>query len=123
MAKIEIDFFELSFLAEACIPPTTIAREFFWEKLINSIYKDLTVQQRKDLFTWMNNNTKFQYSLDKGNEDCLLFNARFNPDNQYVVEAKSGNIIRAFLLNGKYHTKLNTFVSSDMIKEVTKQPV
>lgn len=123
MAKFEIDFFELSFLAEACIPHTPIARAMFWKRLINSIYKDLTIQQRKDLFTWMNNNSKFQYSLDNGNEDCLLFNARFNPDNQYVVETKSGDTIRAFLLDGKYHTKINTFVSPDMIKEVTKQPM
>ena len=40
--KFNIDFFELCFLAEACIPPRPIARAMFWDTLINEHYYNLT---------------------------------------------------------------------------------
>jgi len=33
MESFQIDFFELAFLAEACIPPRPIARMMFWQHL------------------------------------------------------------------------------------------
>jgi len=34
MNKFEIEFDELCFLTEACIPPVPIARAMFWEDMI-----------------------------------------------------------------------------------------
>jgi hypothetical protein len=80
-----IDFFEFSFLVETCIPPVPIARAMFFQKVIDSYYNQLTPEQRINLFGWISRNYRMEKGLEENNEDCLLFNARYNPDNQYLV--------------------------------------
>lgn len=79
--RFSIDFIELAFLAEACIPPVPIARHSFWMDLIYKHWHSMSEDERKRLFDWMNRTDRF----DRSDEDCNLFYLRFNPDNQYIV--------------------------------------
>jgi len=80
----KIDFFELMFLAESCVPPQPIARSCFFESLINVHYKDMTETERKEAFKWITELDCF----DIKNDLCALFHSRFNPDNQFLVYTK-----------------------------------
>jgi hypothetical protein len=120
--RFKIDFFEFCFLVEACIPPRPIARAMFWENLINTHYHVLTPNERKRLFEWINRNDTFQYRLPD-NEDCQLFNARFNPDNQYLLRTyyqDHEEFFMAFKWKNKYHISKTQSVNEEYILEVTK---
>jgi hypothetical protein len=111
-----IDFFELCFLAEACIPPAPIARTTFWLNLINKYYHELSKEQRGKLFEWMNRSSGF--NLEE--EYCKLFNARFDSANQYSVTVKEKDHppVIAFKWNDRYYVSDSTYVEPSMIKEV-----
>ena len=102
--RFDIDFFEFSFLVEACIPPAPIARSMFFDKVVNDYYHDLTPNERARLYEWLMRNPRMQESED---EMCEAFKARYNPDNQYKVVVSDGDIIEerdCFYLNGVYYT-------------------
>lgn len=104
-----IDFFELCFLAEACIPPRPIARAMFWDKMIDEYYFQMTEEQRAKAFEWIQKNPSF----DIKEEGCLLFYNRYNPENQHKVFAKHKGKVTShncFLHKGKYHIKSNTSI-------------
>lgn len=114
--RFNIDFFEFSFLVEACIPPRPIARAMFWNDVIDKYYHVLTEEEIEKLYEWINKNPIFQYSLKNNNEDCLVFNARYNPENQYKVKTLYKNkeeIINCFKFNDKYHISKNTSINED----------
>lgn len=118
MSTFKIDFFELSFLAEACIPPVPIARGVFWKRLINEIYYDLTDNERERLFGWITRNHNF--SLD--NEDCQWFYARFNPKNQFNVFYNGVELYNeSFLKDGKYYTNMDRYIDAQYIKSVVRK--
>lgn len=120
MAKFSIDFFELMFLAEVCIPPRPIARAMFWENLINSYYHLMTKEERNHAFTWITTQDDFK----KENKDCRLFFARFNPENQYLVETEyegKKDTVECFLFDDKYHTSTSTYVDKACIIKATLQ--
>ena len=122
--RFNIDFFEFSFLVEACIPPRPIARAMFWDDVINKYYHVLTENERQSLFEWINRCDNFTYNLPT-NEACQLFNARFDKENQYTVETKYNNITekhRVFKWQGKYHISKTQSVNEDYIVEITKVP-
>ena len=116
MSKFEIDFFELAFLAEACIPPVPIARASFFADLSDKYYSQMTQDERNRLFEWISP------KLDLTDEDCQHFYARFNEKNQYKVkttyngETKEQN---AYLFNGEYHVSKNQFIDEKYIDSVT----
>lgn len=116
MDKFKIDFFELCFLAEACIPPVPIARACFWFKICDEYYHELTDNERNRMFEWITKNQKF----NTDNEDCRLFYARYNPKNQFKVtyfyEGKTDSVF-CFRFNEKYHTSKTTHVADKYIKE------
>lgn len=115
----QIDFFELSFLAEACIPPRPIARAMFWDRLIDELYHKMTDNERARLFEWMNRNDQFKLT----NEGCQLFYARFNPNNQYIVTTLYNGItekIRCFKRDDKYWISKQRSVNETYIKDVEK---
>lgn len=115
--RFKIDFFELSFLAETCIPPTPIARSMFWSRLCDEIYHDLSKDERNNLFEWITKNSSF----DIKNEGCELFHCRFNPDNQYKVTVLVKNKksdIECFKYKGRYHSKQDTSIVEDRIQKV-----
>jgi len=121
--RFEIDFFEFSFLVEACIPPRPIARSMFWDKVIDVYYHELAKDERERLYEWINKNYAFQESLKNENEDCLIFNARYNPDTQYEIETEfKGKTEKhhCFLYNDRYHTSLTTSIQPEYIKNINK---
>ena len=123
MSRFNIDFFEFSFLVEACIPPRPIARAMFWDDVIDKHYHKLTDNERVRLFEWINRNPCMQDGIEEGNEDCLLFNARFNPDNQYKVHTNYNDkleVYDAFKLNDRYYIKKNTSIEDKYIVKVEK---
>jgi hypothetical protein len=123
MSRFNIDFFEFSFLLEACIPPRPIARAMFWDDVIDKHYNTLTDNDRVRLFEWINRNACMQDGIEEGNEDCLLFNARFNPDNQYKVHTNYNDkleVYDAFKLNDRYYIKKNTSIEDKYIVKVDK---
>jgi hypothetical protein len=117
--RFNIDFFEFAFLVEACIPPRPIARTTFWHKVIDQHYFVLTPEERNRLYDWIVKDSTFQRGIERDNELCLIFEARYNPDNQYLLEVLSGEVF-CFLYNGKYHTQINTWVDEQFIKNVKK---
>lgn len=117
----KIDFFEFSFLVEACIPPRPIARTMFWKDVINTYYHQMTTEERAKLFEWIQYNKSFDAEKE---ELCKLFYDRFNPDNQYKIttnyEGKVDDKIVAFLHKGKYHTSETTSILEEYIINVEK---
>jgi hypothetical protein len=127
MGNFNIDFFELSFLAEACIPPRPIARAMFWQNLTNKYWEQMTEGERAHIFEWLNRNPWYPESLEK-EEDTKIFHARFNPDNQYMVKTRHKNEKnrwvkgehRAFRFGDRFDKGTNTFIAEDCIVEATK---
>lgn len=119
-----IDFFELSFLAEACIPPRPIARTCFWYDMIDKYYHQMSQNQRDRLHEWMQLNHSYKAGLQNGNEDVLLFDARYDPKKQYVArtlfEGKEKDI-DCFLHAGEYRTERNVYVDRQYIVSVEKK--
>ena len=122
MKKFEIDFFELSFLAEASIPPRPIARTMFWQSLTDKYWYQMTEGERIHLFEWLQKSWVYEDSL-KGETDTKEFHARFNPDNQYMVKTNflgKEEEHRAFKIGDRYYVKRNTYVSEDHIVSIEK---
>lgn len=122
MSKFTIDFFELAFLGEACIPPKPIARTMFWQDLTNKYWHQMTEGERIHLFEWINRNSWYQESLEK-EDDTITFHARYNPDNQYMVntlhEGKEEEH-RAFKMGDRYYVGTTTFITEECITKTTK---
>ena len=70
--RFDIDFFEFSFLVEACIPPSPIARAMFWRDVVDKYYHVLTPAERSKLFNWIGNIYSFERGMEEGEEDCIL---------------------------------------------------
>ena len=130
MSTFTIDFFELSFLAEACIPPRPIARAMFWQDLTKKYWEQMTEGERAHLFEWMNRNDWYKESLQK-EEDTKIFHARFDPDNQYIVHYGTNEERgerRAFKRHGseeegftnRYYVGHDTYIPEEYIVEVNK---
>lgn len=122
MTNFSIDFFELAFLAEACIPPRPIARAMFWQNLTDRYWHQMTEEEREHLFDWLNRNPQYQESLKKEG-DTLTFHNRFNPDNQYMVETNYEGKVethRAFKIGESYYTGTCTSIAEEFIKNVEK---
>jgi hypothetical protein len=121
--RFNIDFFEFAFLVEACVPPRPIARAMFWLDVINKHYYVLTTNERKRLFEWVNKTYAMENGIAKENEDCLLFNARFDKENQYEVTALfKGETVKydCFKLGDRYHTSKTKSINEDYITEIKK---
>jgi hypothetical protein len=119
--KLEIDFFEYSFLLEACIPPRPIARTMFWNDSVDIHYHNMSVGDRSRLWNWINKNGVFTSQLEKGEEYVSIWNARYDPNNQYNVTTSHGDTTSThpcFKMNGKYYKKRNTSVIPEFITKI-----
>jgi len=119
MSKFNIDFFEFSFLVEACIPPRPIARAMFFQRVSNSYYHEMTDNERKNLFSWIIKLDKF----DINDNNCQNFYNRFNPDNQYKIHTDYGGkkeIKEVYLHNEKYHIDDQISVIEEYITKIEK---
>jgi hypothetical protein len=117
-----IDFHELAFLTEACIPPGTIARSQFWRSLTDKHWHKMTDPERSHLFRWIQLNPFYNKSLEK-EEETLIFHSRFDPDNQYIVKYIFDGIEkeeRAFMIGENYHVNSNQRINEKFILEITK---
>ena len=64
--------------------------------------EQMTEGERAHLFEWMNRNDWYKKSLEE-EEDTKIFHARFDPENQYMVEYAGNNhmgVERAFKRHG-----------------------
>ncbi len=114
-----IDFFELMFLAETCIPPKPIARATFFLSMSDTYYNQMSVAQREDAFKWIGKSSGF----DLANVECAHFEARFNPENQFIVYPNSNHrqeSIYCYLWQGRYHTSSTRSVYEHEIARVEK---
>jgi len=121
--RFNIDFFEFCFLVEACIPPAPIARTMFFQKVIDIYYHEMTKEERRDLYKWLNDNHSFQNSLKMNDELCFKFNARFDNDNEYEVNGEKDGIIdgmNCFKFCGKYWINSTTNINEEYIIEINK---
>lgn len=117
--RFVIDFFEFSFLVEACIPPRPIARSYFWSRVIDHYHDILTPDERVRLYSWVSRNPTFNTK----NEDCALFSSRYDPSNQYEVETDFMGTIKkthCFKHNGKYCVNSTTSILNECITKITK---
>ena len=122
MSTFTIDFFELAFLAEACIPPRPIARAMFWQSLTDKYWHQMTEGERNHIFEWLQKNWIYEESLAK-EEDTQVFHARFNPDNQYMVKTKykdKEEEHRTFKMGDRYYTGRNTSLVDEYIISIEK---
>jgi hypothetical protein len=107
-----IDFFELAFLTETCLPPTTIARHSFFMNVIDIYYNQMSWEQRKHFYQWIGK------KLNLEQEESQIFMARFNPDNQYKLKTLYQGEEKeqeAFLLKDKFMVSSNRSVNPDYI--------
>ena len=77
----------------------------------------MTKEERVRLFEWITKCPAF----DTTNEDCQLFYARFNPENQFLVSCFYGGKaqkVECFRFNDAYYTSRNRCVMAEYIKEV-----
>ena len=122
MNTFQIDFFELAFLAEACIPPRPIARAMFWQSLTDKYWAQMTEGERNHLCEWLQKNYYYKESLEQ-QEDTKVFHARFDPDNQYMVkvnyEGKEEDR-RTFKMGDRYYIDSKSFISEEYIISVEK---
>lgn len=121
--RFKIDFFEFAFLVEVCTPSRPIARTVFFHNVIDKYYYEMTCEERERLFEWINRDYGFKNSLEKDNEDCLTFNARFDKDNQYLVTTVFGGTetkIEAFKMKERYYTSRNTSINEEYITNIEK---
>lgn len=122
MKKFEIDFFELAFLAESCIPKRPIARTMFWHDLTDKYWYQMTEGERIHLFEWLQKSWVYEESLEK-EVDTQEFHARYNPYNQYMVKVNflgKEEDHRAFKMGDRYYVKRNTWISEECIISVEK---
>jgi len=114
-----IDFFELLFLAEICIPPVPIARSMFFDNLSKIHYRIMSEEQKKKMFEFITNNNRF----DIVNSDCQHFFNRFNPNNQFNILTDYQNkkeIKQAYLHEKKYHVTKNQWIDEKYIVSIDK---
>jgi hypothetical protein len=121
--RFKIDFWEFSFLVEACIPPRPIARAMFWDNVINEYYHELTHDERAKLHEWVNRNPSMQHALEHNNDDAIQFNLRYDPDNQYEVRTEykgKVEIVQAYKDGDRYYIEIDKWIAPEFIKEVIK---
>ena len=119
----DIDFIEFAFLVEACSGRQPIARSMFFQRVIDKYYYVLTQNERDRLFEWINRSYSFESGLETKDENCLLFNARFDKNNQFIVSTffnGEEKIYEAFKFEDKYYTKKDTFIAEEYITKVEK---
>lgn len=123
MTNFTIDFFELSFLLEACIPPRPIARTMFWLETINSRYSKMSGDERARLHEWMNKTYTYTKKLEEEEPYVVLFENRFNPNNQYKVYHKfddKESYDLAFLHDNEYRLTKDKYIDKKYITKIER---
>ena len=75
------------------------------------------------MYEWIQKSYSFEARIEKQDEDCLLFLARYNPDNQYKVTTDFNGKIKeeeAFLFKQRYHIDRMTSILPEYIIKIEK---
>ena len=121
--KFKIDFYEFSFLVEACIPPRPIARAMFWDDVCDVYYHQMNKDERERLFEWIPRDSNFNLR----NNNCARFYARFNPKRQYLVTTEIFKGIEhegkkeeheTYKFYDKYYTSKNKYINEENIIKI-----
>lgn len=117
MKTFNIDFGAFCMLCVATIPSQKQIHTVFWSQLINEYYHQLSDDQRILIWSFVLNNPSFSLK----NHHCAVFDARFNPENQYLITTEHDGepeYIQAFLFNSLYHTGSQMFIQPHIIVKV-----
>ena len=117
--EYSIDFFELMFLAESVIPPNPIARSMCFDSFSEKHYHNMNDKQRLQFLNHVRNCIGFNIE----NEQCKHFVARFNPDNQYLINTLYNGkkeTLNCYLYDNEYRTSINQFVDKKYIESREK---
>ncbi len=123
MSNFKINIEELAILTAATIPPTPIARHCLWMDVCDKHYHSMTPEERARLYDWIQKSAEHRSDRTLKDENYLYFLARYNPDNQYILETTYNGVdedIETFLFEDRYHTKKNQWVSEDYINKINK---
>lgn len=91
MKKFNIDFFSLSFLIEACLPPNDDkVKQKFFKKAISKYSLEMSNNQKQQLLTWLRLNDNFDVIQNKSCADLELRYSMMSPkepkfSNSFVV--------------------------------------
>lgn len=122
--KVNLDLFEMSWLLESCLRGSHL-RTGTIDKFVDIWYGKFNGRERQQLYEWMLRllyDGEFKPVPGMGGAD-ERFMARYNPDNQYKVEAEwSGTrqTIRAFKLGDKFYINSTRFVNPKSIIKIDK---
>lgn len=119
MSKFTIGFWELCFLAEVCIPPVPIARAKFWEELTDVYWQRMSEIERKNLREFLSNKYTYKKGLEEKVHEIEIFDARFNPENQYTVKSADASYM-AFQYKGRYYVGTRRWIMEDKIVSIEK---
>jgi hypothetical protein len=121
MEDFKISLHQLFLLSESCIPPAGEYKMAFWRSLVDSYWFEMSESQRAIFFNLMRDSEKYQDSLT--HEETQIFDARFDPENQYLVYSKlAGNIKTnvVFKRNGHFYANRETILFDEHIVSVMK---
>ena len=122
--RVELDFFEMLYLPESCLRGSHL-RSTTVERFSGEFWSKFTEKQRNSLYRFVLSHVydgKFKPMPSMCGADERLM-ARYDPDNQYEVEAlwsDTKRLLRAFKLNDKYYINSTRYVNPSSILNVRK---
>ena len=122
--KVNLNLFEMSWLLESCLRGSCL-RSGTIDRFIDAWYGMLNGRERESLYEWMlrivyDGTFKPMPSMCGADERLM---ARYDPDNQYEVEAlwsDTKRLLRAFKLNDRYYINSTRYVNPASIINVRK---
>lgn len=118
---VKLDIFEMYYLLESCFRGSHLRSDTII-RFVDEWYEMLEPSRRSDLYNWILRdiyNNKFEKSSKLCGAD-LIFMARYNPDNQYIVTLSNGEVVNTFLLDDKYYVLSNKYCDPSSIIKVEK---
>lgn len=122
--RVNLDLFEMSWLLESCLRGSHL-RTGTVDRFVDTWYGMFNGRERESLYEWMlrivyDGEFKPMPSMCGADERLM---ARYDPDNQYEVEAlwsDTKRLLRAFKLNDKYYISSMRYVNPASIINVRK---
>lgn len=122
--RVNLDLFEMSWLLGSCLRGSHL-RAGTVDRFVDTWYGMFNGRERESLYEWMlrivyDGEFKPMPSMCGADERLM---ARYDPDNQYEVEAlwsDTKRLLRAFKLNDKYYINSTRYVNPSSIINVRK---
>lgn len=119
--NVNLDKFEMYYLLESCLRGSHLRSDVIL-RFVDDWYKLFTPDERECLYDWTLR-LIYDGEFKPFNTACgadIIFMARFNPDNRYKVTMIDGEVVDAFLLDGKYYVKSNRYCPIENTKKIEK---